>query len=334
ATARLEYYESPAAPPVVETSSLKMDLYRRDFTINTLAVKLNPKNFGTLIDFFGGQKDIKEGVIRVLHNLSFVEDPSRVLRAIRFEQRFGFKIGKLTLSLIRNAVKIDCFRELSGKRLFMELKLILKEEDPRKGVERMARLDLLRFVSPHLEGSDKLLSLFDEIKKVVAWYQLLYLEEVFRPWKVYWYGLISGLDQDALDELGRRLGFTDPESRRLMDQRKSEELLLTRLFRFNGDNYHLYTLLAPYDTEMLLYVMAKAGNEKVKRLISRYFTRLRDTRVLLTGKDLIAMGYEPGPHFSRIFERLLEARLNNQVRTKAGEKRFVRRNFEPGPGAA
>lgn len=334
ATARLEYYESPAAPPVVETSSLKMDLYRRDFTINTLAVKLNPKNFGTLIDFFGGQKDIKEGVIRVLHNLSFVEDPSRVLRAIRFEQRFGFKIGKLTLSLIRNAVKIDCFRELSGKRLFMELKLILKEEDPRKGVERMARLDLLRFVSPHLEESDKLLSLFDEIKKVVAWYQLLYLEEVFRPWKVYWYGFISGLGQDALDELGRRLGFTDPESRRLMDQRKSEELLLTRLFRFNGDNYHLYTLLAPYDTEMLLYVMAKAGNEKVKRLISRYFTRLRDTRVLLTGKDLIAMGYEPGPHFSRIFERLLEARLNNRVRTKAGEKRFVRRNFEPGPGAA
>ena len=99
ASARMEYYESPAAPPIVETSSLKMDLFRRDFTINTLAVKLNESDSGILVDHFGGQKDIKEKVIRVLHNLSFVEDPTRVLRAIRFEQRFGFKIGKTRIDL-------------------------------------------------------------------------------------------------------------------------------------------------------------------------------------------------------------------------------------------
>jgi len=94
ATARIEYYESPGAPPIVETSSLKLDLYRRDFTINTLAIKLNKKHYGTLIDYFGAQKDIKEKVLRVLHNLSFVEDPTRMLRAVRFEQRFGFKNRK------------------------------------------------------------------------------------------------------------------------------------------------------------------------------------------------------------------------------------------------
>jgi tRNA nucleotidyltransferase (CCA-adding enzyme) len=103
ATARMEYYETPAAPPTVETSSLKMDLFRRDFTINTLAIRLNSRNYGDLIDYFGAQKDIKERVIRVLHNLSFVEDPTRVFRAIRFEQRFGLKIGRLTLSLIRSS---------------------------------------------------------------------------------------------------------------------------------------------------------------------------------------------------------------------------------------
>ena len=90
ATARLEYYEYPAALPTVELSSLKLDLYRRDFTINTLAVKLNPGEFGILLDFFGAQRDVKEGRLRVLHNLSFVEDPTRIFRALRFEQRFGF----------------------------------------------------------------------------------------------------------------------------------------------------------------------------------------------------------------------------------------------------
>ena len=114
ATARTEYYESPAALPKVETSSIKKDLYRRDFTINTLAVKLNPRDFGFLIDFFGGQRDLREKTIRVLHNLSFVEDPTRVFRAIRFSERFGFKIGKHTENLIKSTIEMNLFDKLSG----------------------------------------------------------------------------------------------------------------------------------------------------------------------------------------------------------------------------
>ena len=125
---------SPASLPVVEMSSIKMDMFRRDFTINTLAIQLNPGKFGRLIDFFSGQKDIKDKVLRVLHNLSFVEDPTRVFRALRFEQRFGFTIGKLTSSLIDNAVRMEFFKRLAGKRVYTELKLILKEENPRAGL--------------------------------------------------------------------------------------------------------------------------------------------------------------------------------------------------------
>ena len=168
ATARMEYYESPGAPPNVETSSLKLDLYRRDFTINTLAIKLNKRVYGTLIDYFGAQRDIKEKVLRVLQNLSFVEDPTRVLRAIRFEQRFGFKIGKLTLALIKNAVKINCFKELSGRRLFLELKLILREPDPIKAIERMDELDLLKFVFPEVQLTKGVKGLLEEIRKVIV----------------------------------------------------------------------------------------------------------------------------------------------------------------------
>ena len=130
ATARLEYYEYPAALPTVELSSLKLDLYRRDFTMNTLAVELDPGRFGQLIDYFGAQRDFKDKTIRVLHNYSFVEDPTRVFRAIRYEQRLGFRIGKHTSNLIVNAVKMDLLVQLSGRRLTNELKLILSEENP------------------------------------------------------------------------------------------------------------------------------------------------------------------------------------------------------------
>ncbi len=143
ATARLEYYQYPAALPVVQFGSLKMDLYRRDFTINTLALALNPDEFGQLIDFFGGQRDIKEKAIRVLHNLSFVEDPTRILRAIRFEQRFGFRVGKQTASLIRHAVKIGLIDRLGGQRLFHEIQHILMEEDPVPAIRRMAEFGVL-----------------------------------------------------------------------------------------------------------------------------------------------------------------------------------------------
>ncbi len=328
ATARMEYYESPGAPPVVETSSLKMDLYRRDFTINTLAIKLNKSSYGTLIDYFGAQEDIKEKVLRVLHNLSFVEDPTRVLRAIRFEQRFGFKIGKLTLALIRNAVKINCFKDLSGRRFFLELKLILKEQDPNKAIERMDEFDLLQFISPEIRLTKDHRELMEEIRKVIVWYNLLYLEEPFEPWKVYWHGLTSPLDTEALNALAQKMGIVGLRDGRMVLQREGEEKLLDSLYRFEGDNYRLYTLLVPYDTETLLYLMAKTASEKTRRLISSYFTRLKGTKIQLRGRDLVHMGFEPGPVFRKIFDSLLEARLNNLVRTREDEVRFVEKSWQ------
>lgn len=112
---RLEYYTSPAALPTVELSSIKMDLYRRDFTINAMAVQLDDKHFGQLVDFFDGQEDIRRKRIRVLHALSFVEDPTRALRAVRFEQRYAFRIGPQCDRLIRNALELGLMERLSAR---------------------------------------------------------------------------------------------------------------------------------------------------------------------------------------------------------------------------
>ncbi|MCF8146679.1 MAG: CBS domain-containing protein [Deltaproteobacteria bacterium] len=323
ATARIEYYEAPGAPPIVETSSLKLDLYRRDFTVNTLALKLNKKHYGTLIDYFGAQKDIKEKVLRVLHNLSFVEDPTRMLRAVRFEQRFGFKIGKLTLSLLKNAVKMNWVDAVVSHRIFAEFKLILKEPDPLQIITRMNELQLLKFIHPDIQLTPLLRNLLEEIKEVIAWYHLLYLEEPFEPWKIYWYGLAHGLDSDTFDRLTGNLGIAQKRPH----MGGGGERLLDTLYRFDGSNYHLYTLLLPYDTETLLYLMARAGNEKMKRLISFYFTRLKGTKVLIDGKDLLEMGLKSGPVFKEIFDRLLEARVNNLVKTRNDEICFVKETF-------
>ncbi len=327
ATARMEYYESPGAPPIVETSSLKLDLYRRDFTVNTLAIKLNRRHYGTLIDYFGGQKDLKEKVIRVLHNLSFVEDPTRMLRAVRFEQRFGFTIGKLTLALIKNAAKMDWFESVASRRIFQELKLLLKEDDPVQAIKRMDELALLGLLSPKIRLTPSLIALLEEIQRVIAWYHLLFLEEPLAQWKPYWYGLTSPLNSQRYQQLAPLMGFKEPSNTQGKSQRDRGNRLLNFLYKFEGTNYELYTSLFSYDTEMLLYLMAKTDSEKVKRLISHYFTRLKGAETLAKGEDLIRAGFRPGPLFKEIFDRLLEARLNEQTKTKTDELNLVKQEF-------
>jgi tRNA nucleotidyltransferase (CCA-adding enzyme) len=328
ATARMEYYETPAAPPVVETSSLKMDLYRRDFTINTLAIQLNKRNYGTLIDYFGGQKDLKEKVIRVLHNLSFVEDPTRVLRAIRFEQRFGFRIGRLTLALMKNAISINYFKDLSGRRLYSELRLLLMENNPIKAIERMAEFDLLQVISPNIKYSKDMESLLEGIKSVISWFKLLYLEENYESWKIYWYGLTTQLDAKTLVALSKRLQLGEQENRKLVTQRMGLNSVLEKLYRIKkGNNFAIYTLLSQYDTEVLLFMMAKANNENIKKIISNYFTKLKNVRLKLKGKDIKAMGIAPGPIYRKIFSNLLEARLNNRITTREDEINLVKENY-------
>jgi len=250
-----------------------------------------------------------------------------VLRAVRFEQRFGFRIGRLTLALIKNAVRINVFKDLSGRRLFLELKFVLREESPIKAIQRMAELELLQFISPEIRLTKDMETLLEEVGKVINWYTLLYIEEPFDPWKVYWHALTSPLSMEALRELARSMVMHDPESRGLTSQRDGLKKLLGTLYKFSGDNHRLYTLLRPYDTETLLYVMAKTQSEKVRRLISGYFTHLRKIRVELRGRDLVNMGFQPGPLFKRILDGLLKARLNGEVNSREEEIRFALENF-------
>ncbi|MFW5636071.1 MAG: CBS domain-containing protein [Thermodesulfobacteriota bacterium] len=325
ATARMEYYRFPADLPTVEMSSIKLDLFRRDFTINTLAIQLNSQRFGTLIDFFSAQKDIKEKTIRILHNLSFVEDPTRVFRAIRFEQRFGFTIGKLTAGLIKNAVKMDFFKKLSGRRTFNELRQILEEENPLPAIQRLQDFDLLKMIHPELQMEKKMISDFKAVKKVLSWHDLLFLDEPYLRWAVYFMVLIRGFKADVSREICEKFELAPRYQDILLKERFQAEQCLFRLGgMLPAQNSRIYEALSGFRVELLLYMMAVTRKKMVKKAISLFFTQLRQTRISVTGKDLKRAGIEPGPIYREIMDAILKARLNGTVHTRDEELNFVR----------
>ncbi len=327
ATARWEYYEYPAAMPTVALSSIKLDLFRRDFTINTLAIKLNVKDFGLLVDFFGGQRDLKEGVIRVLHSLSFIDDPTRILRAVRFEKRFGFKIGKHTLRLIKNSIKLGILNRLSSKRLFTELKLILEEQDPRPCLLRLNELKILQVIHPKLRITKEKIELLDSIYDVLAWFELLYLDESIEKWKLYICGLIVGLSFREKKELLRRLGIVGKTMEMiLISEDVAKKIANTIKKETEIKNSELVHILEDKPKEVLLLAMALYPG-RVSKAISYYITTLRYISPEVRGDDLKELGFTPGPIYRKILDRLKYAKIDGLVRNKADEIKLIKQEF-------
>jgi tRNA nucleotidyltransferase (CCA-adding enzyme) len=321
ATARTEYYESPAALPKVETSSIKKDLYRRDFTINTLAVKLNPRDFGLLIDFFGGQRDIREKTIRVLHNLSYVEDPTRAFRAVRFSERFGFKLSKHTENLIKSAIQMNLFERLSGHRLYEELILAFNETNPIRTLRRLSDYGLLKVIHRDLAFDEAMETALSSMYETLAWYNLLYLEERVDTGVLYLMTLLSNLGDASRQEALERLGAPPKTKETIMKSIPASAGILKRLPLH--DPVDIYHLLKEVNLEILLFSMAGAADAKKKKEISLFLLELRKVRPLLKGRDLKKLGISEGPLYSKILSGLLDERLRGRLRTEEDERKYV-----------
>lgn len=328
ASTRLEYYESPGMLPSVERSSLRHDLYRRDFTINTLAFCINNNRFGMLTDYFGGQQDIQERTVKVLHNLSFVEDPTRVFRAIRFEQRLGFHIATHTENLIRNAVRMNVLEKVGGKRLLNELILIFNELKPENAINRMSVLGLFPSIHPKLKLLPETSRVLQETSQLLAWFRLLYLNEACEQWQVYFLALTDCLKQDEFEQACKRLSVPGRMSARIITYRQRVQTILDIMQRrLKRDklirNSEIYVLLNGLPMEMLLYLAARTRHEQVRRYISLYMTKLRNIRCELGGQELQQLGLKNGPLFGEVKERLLAARLDGLVNSLEEEKNLA-----------
>jgi tRNA nucleotidyltransferase (CCA-adding enzyme) len=328
ASTRLEYYESPGALPTVERASLRHDLYRRDFTINTLALCINSDRFGRLTDHFAGQQDIQEKTVRVLHNLSFVEDPTRVFRAIRFEHRLGFHIAPHTEKLIRSAVRMHLLDRLGGERLLNELVQILDEKEPKPAIVRMSSLGLLPYIHPSLKLTPAVERVLHEAGQVMAWFRLLYLDDPCEQWQVYFLAMFDGLRPDEFGDACRRLAVPGRFAAQLSSQRGQVLKILDAVKRrlkhpAEVRNSELFAWFNVLSLEMLLYLASRSSSEQVRRFVSLYLTRLRGVVPLLDGNALLALGLLPGPDFGRVKARLQQAKLDGEVEGRDQELQLV-----------
>lgn len=329
ATARTESYEAPGALPTVQQSSIKEDLRRRDFTINTLAIRLNADHPGELVDLCGGLRDLQNKTIRVLHGLSFIDDPTRVFRAIRLEQRLGFQLDKDTTVLMTEAVKMGLLHRLSPSRLSAELHHVLSEREPVNTLAGLAGYNVLQFIHPRLKWSPELARLMKGVEKALEWHAGVSLGPLSSPWVVYGMALLDALPQSAVQETLARLTFPRRQTQSLLRTARASTRLLLTLDRTVKPS-ETFRALRDFPEETLMFLMAKTRSKRTKQKIVDMFTTYRRMKPILNGTDLRTMGLKPGPLYNRILDRLLDARLDGTVETVTDERRLVRRLAEQG----
>lgn len=327
ATARTEYYEYPAALPKVEESSLKQDLYRRDFTINAMAVTLSEKDFGSIIDYFGGRRDLDKGVVRILYNLSFIEDPTRILRAVRFEQRYGFKIESQTLELARNAIKSKMLVKLSADRVREELKHILGEASPTEAIQRMQELGLWPYILPQANPSAENIKALRKIPEAIETVKHTGLGEI-NIWVLYLAILVrnSGCDVSQIDN---QLRLTKEEKKVLADLMCQCPNAIEKLSeRLDLKISEIASILRSITPEGFVYILAASENEAVTSRVEYYLNGSIYNKSFITGEDIKKLGFKPGPFYKKAMNAARDARLDGIIRDRESEIEFVRDYLE------
>jgi tRNA nucleotidyltransferase (CCA-adding enzyme) len=325
ATARKEVYEKPAALPTVEFSSLKNDLIRRDFIINAMAISLNKGNFGQLIDFFGGESDLAHGRIRALHDKSFIDDPTRIFRAVRFEQRLGFAIDKHTEELIMGAVEKEMIEKVEPQRVRDELVLILQEKDALKALKRMAELHELKFIHHGLKLDRKTIELYGSIDRTCRWYDSLSGKRPVEKWLIYLMALLGQLGYKEISAICGHFVFRKSDTLRILSYKKSGRNAARALAgRAKLAPSDIYRILDPLSYEATLLIMASADSKTARKRVRDFVEKHSGVRILVKGDDIKAMGLKPGPRFRKILDRLLRRKLDGKLKTKADELGYIR----------
>jgi tRNA nucleotidyltransferase (CCA-adding enzyme) len=315
-SSRQEFYEAPSALPTVQPSSIKPDLGRRDFTINTLAIRLAPEPLGELLDFYGGEHDLHDGVIRVLHSLSFVDDATRMLRAVRLEQRLGFKIEPRTEELMRDTVGL--LERVSGDRVRHELRLILSEEQPLRILERLEQLGILAALHPDLRIDDWVRAAFravDDARDHHPWPSLA----EFDNWMLTTFALLTcRLPEDDLERLGRRLQFSRPNLDHLHDARTAISFLPD--LSYEQLPSVIVRLLESLGEVGWLAAWAAAPNALAREQITRFAYEWRFVKPTVSGRDMqMLTSLKPGPIYGVILGRLRQGWLDGELTTPEEE---------------
>jgi tRNA nucleotidyltransferase (CCA-adding enzyme) len=311
ASARTEFYRTPAALPEVETSLIRQDLYRRDFTINSLAVALHGDRHGELVDFFGGRKDLQRNDIRVLHSLSFIDDPTRAIRAVRYARRLGFQIAPDTRNLIATAVDEGVFDRLSGQRLRRELEILLAETHPTPALGLVAELGLLPAICEGLFWSEEVRAFLLELEGQLAWYQLEHLGPPPEPWLLFLGGLALQAGEGIERRLADRLQLAGELRCRMIDLPSG----VTRVREAcSGSLKRSQRVRAVEKQHAEVVLLAMAGVElPARRVLADAVEAATRVTPPISGQHLIDAGIEPGPQVGRALRRTRDALVDGEI---------------------
>lgn len=335
ATTRRESYAQPAVLPTVQPASIEEDLYRRDFTINAIAMQLNPGQFGHLLDAYGGQRDLRARTISVLHVGSFQDDPTRIFRAIRFEQRYGFRLERTTSRLLAQAASTNLIQQLSGPRLQNEIQLLFAEHNPVRAIARLAQLKLLRFLHRRLCYTTNVRRVVTAVPKALAWWARRFTDSVVDRPIVYLMALSSESSPAVVAAMIRRFALSRVHSENVSAGGSRIDRALKQLTNKGTVRpSQVYRLLADLSDEALVLLLAKqVGRQHGVRLslLKRHlltYVKNRTVKTALTGLDLQSMGLKPGPQYKTILGKLLDARIDGMITTEAEERAFVQKRFD------
>jgi tRNA nucleotidyltransferase (CCA-adding enzyme) len=330
-SSRTEYYEHPTALPTVEHGSIKLDLFRRDFTINTLALRLDGSHYGELHDFWGGWDDLQQGIIRVLHPLSFIDDPTRLLRAIRFEQRFGFRIDDHTLELIHRAVPL--LGQISGQRARHELDHFFEEIRYSEMLIRASSLGLLEAIHPSLVLSPESMELMKKIWDLEVPAEWEIAESLFslpqRTALVYmaWLGKLG--ENEGISA-SKRLRFTAEFSISLRQVYRGRRIVQ----RLCGQKpSHIVAHLEKIQQAALFILYFETPDACQKELIWNYVTEWRKVKPVTDGRELQKLGVPKGPMYKKILASLRSAWLDGEIESVEMEYKYLRSLLENLPPA-
>ncbi|HZJ03597.1 MAG TPA: hypothetical protein VFE20_08015, partial [Thermoleophilia bacterium] len=306
ATTRTEFYDYPAALPSVEHASIRQDLFRRDFSINAMAVSLKGEEFGEVLDFFGGLKDLEEGVIRVLHNLSFIEDPTRIFRAVRYENRYGFRMDEQTRSLARACVEMRLVGDLSSARLRDELVTLLGEADVDWTLGRLYELGVARQVHPKLATGEKTVELIHALDALVEEFGL---SAEVTPWRLRLAAITRNMSHEELFIWLEKLRLRHADRQVVRDSVILGPRLVEQLADEDMGDWDVFRLLGKVPTESLVFALGRAPAGAGRERMRRFLGILRNRTLEVIGADIIALGQPEGPEVGRILAELTRQRV-------------------------
>lgn len=320
ATARTEFYPYPAANPEVEASSIRQDLYRRDFTINALAIRLTPPRMGQLLDFFGGVLDLQAKQIRVLHANSFIEDPTRIYRAVRFTVRLGFQIDPQTEGYIRTAIASGIYHRIQAEvehtpalqtRLRQELRYILEARFWKPALRLLSDLGAMCCIHPDLQLTN---ALWWELRLVDRWLQRFASEGIVEHWLVLLELILTHLGAEARVKVAENFQLPAETIERLQQFDQNQAAITETLPNCQRPS-QVVQCLSQYDLPTLILV-AVTVPRSVRRQIWQYFSSWSRLKAPLDGNDLKALGYKPGRLYKPMLEMLLTATLDGEINNR------------------